>query len=147
MSDKHIFEVMLERDGFLVSKTNGESMRPLFRQNRDLVTVRPKNGRLKKYDVPLYRNHKGGYLLHRIIRVTDTGYIIRGDNTYVKEVVPEEDIVGVLTEFTRKNKHYTVENKGYKLYSRVWNFLYPLRSVTRKPRDKFRNFRRKLKGS
>ena len=105
-------------------------MRPMLKQNRDLVTIRPVSGRLKKYDVPLYRKKGGGYLLHRIIAVTENGYVIRGDNTYVKELnVTDNDIVGVLTAFKRKGKDYTVESNGYRLYARVWNFLYPLRKV------------------
>lgn len=105
-------------------------MRPMLKQNRDLVTIRPVSGRLKKYDVPLYRKKGGGYLLHRIIAVTENGYVIRGDNTYVKELnVTDNDFVGVLTAFKRKGKDYTVESKGYRLYARVWNFLYPLRKA------------------
>lgn len=105
-------------------------MRPMLKQNRDLVTIRPVSGRLKKYDVPLYRKKGGGYLLHRIIAVTENGYVIRGDNTYKKELdVTDNDIVGVLTAFKRKGKDYTVESKGYRLYARVWNFLYPLRKA------------------
>ena len=124
------FEEILKRDGVLVYKTQGVSMRPMLKQNRDLVTIRPVSGRLKKYDVPLYRKKGGGYLLHRIIAVTENGYVIRGDNTYVKELnVTDNDFVGVLTAFKRKGKDYTVESKGYRLYARVWNFLYPLRKA------------------
>lgn len=124
------FEEILKRDGVLVYRTQGVSMRPMLKQNRDLVTIRPISGRLKKYDVPLYRKQGGGYLLHRIIAVTENGYVIRGDNTYKKELdVTDNDIVGVLTAFKRKGKDYTVESKGYRLYARVWNFIYPLRKV------------------
>ena len=124
------FEEILKRDGVLVYKTQGVSMRPMLKQNRDLVTIRPVSGRLKKYDVPLYRKKGGGYLLHRIIAITENGYVIRGDNTYVKELnVTDKDIVGVLTAFKRKGKDYSVDSKGYRLYARVWNFLYPLRKV------------------
>lgn len=121
-------EEMLKQNGVVVYKTAGVSMRPLFKQNRDLVTVRPVTRELKKYDVPLYRRNNGsGYMLHRIIGFGDGCYIIRGDNTFVKEYITPDRIVGVLTEFKRKGKNVSVESKGYKLYSRVWNFLYPLR--------------------
>ena len=56
------FEEILKRDGVLVYRTQGVSMRPMLKQNRDLVTIRPVPGRLKKYDVPLYRKQGGGYL-------------------------------------------------------------------------------------
>ena len=107
-------------------------MRPMLKQNRDLVTVRKFEGRLKKYDVPLYRRKTGGYVLHRIIGLKDDCYIIRGDNTFKKEYVPDSEVLGVLTEFKRKGRDHSVDSAGYKLYARFWNLIYPLRWVMRK---------------
>ena len=132
MSQKSHIEQMLERDGVIVSKTRGVSMRPMLKQNRDLVTVRKFEGRLKKYDVPLYRRKTGGYVLHRIIGLKDDCYIIRGDNTFKKEYVPDSEVLGVLTEFKRKGRDHSVDSAGYKLYARFWNLIYPLRWVMRK---------------
>lgn len=126
-------EDILKRDGVLVYKTRGKSMLPMLRQNRDLVTIRPVSGRLKRFDVPLYRRKSGGYLLHRIIAVTENGYVIRGDNTYTNETdVTDSDIVGVLTSFRRNGKDCSVDSKSYRLYVRVWNALYPFRKVRNK---------------
>jgi len=47
---KSTFEEVLTKDGYLVYTTRGRSMEPLLRQNRDLVILRPKAARLKKYD-------------------------------------------------------------------------------------------------
>lgn len=132
MSQKSHIEQMLERDGVIVYKTRGVSMRPMLKQNRDLVTVRKFEGRLKKYDVPLYRRKTGGYVLHRIIGLKDDCYIIRGDNTFKKEYVPDSEVLGVLTEFKRKGRNHSVDSAGYKLYARFWNLIYPLRWVMRK---------------
>ena len=52
MNRQSHIEELLERDGVIVYKTRGVSMRPMLKQNRDLVTVRKFEGRLKKYDVP-----------------------------------------------------------------------------------------------
>ena len=132
MSQKSHIEQMLERDGVIVYKTRGVSMRPMLKQNTDLVTVRKFEGRLKKYDVPLYRRKTGGYVLHRIIGLKDDCYIIRGDNTFKKEYVPDSEVLGVLTEFKRKGRDHSVDSAGYKLYARFWNLIYPLRWVMRK---------------
>ena len=147
MSEQLTLEDVLKRDGVLVYKTRGASMRPMLKQNRDLVTVRPTEGRLKKYDIPLYRRRGGGYILHRIIKVTENGYIIRGDNTFVKERnVTDNDIIGVLTQFRRKGKDHSVQSAGFKLYSRVWNFIYPLRWAAYKARRLAGKIKRKVKG-
>lgn len=122
------FEELLARDGVLVYKTRGISMRPLLRQNRDLVIIRPSTTRLKKYDVALYRRGKD-HVLHRVIEVKPDCYLIRGDNTYLLETVPHSDVIGVLTGFQRNNKRYTVTDGRYRLYVRLWCAIYPLRAA------------------
>ena len=82
------FEEVLTRDGKLVYKTKGVSMEPMLRQNRDLVTIEVPVSRLKKYDVALYKRGDR-YVLHRVIGVKEGFYLIRGDNTYRLETVPE----------------------------------------------------------
>ncbi len=62
------FEEILEKDGKLVYKTKGVSMNPMLYQNRDLVVIEVPKGRLKKYDVALYKRGKS-YVLHRVIGV------------------------------------------------------------------------------
>lgn len=42
------------------------------------------------------------YVLHRVISVIDGGYIIRGDNCYSDEKIPESAVFGVLKEYFRK---------------------------------------------
>lgn len=120
------FEDLLARDGRLVYKTRGMSMEPMLRQNRDIVVINVPFSRLRKYDVALYRCGNR-YVLHRVIKVGENEYLIRGDNTYVLETVPDSAVIGVLTAFRRKGKQHKVTEKGYRLYARVWNALYPLR--------------------
>ena len=122
------FEEYLAEEGKLVYKTRGVSMEPMLRQNRDLVVIEVPDGRLKRYDVAFYRRREA-YVLHRVIRVTEDGYRIRGDNTYSIEIVPESDIIGVLTGFCRKGKEYTTDNRAYRRYVRFWCAIYPLRAM------------------
>ena len=122
------FESILARDGRLVYKIKGVSMEPMLRQERDLVIIRVPSSRLKKYDVALYKRGKS-YVLHRVIEVKDGYYLIRGDNTYALEHVPDEAVIGVLAGFTRKGKEHKVTDRGYLAYVRVWTAIYPLRSA------------------
>lgn len=125
---KATFEDILARDGRLVYKTRGVSMEPMLRQNRDLVEIEAPAGRLKRFDVALYRRREQ-YVLHRVIHVKDGYYLIRGDNTYALEHVPDEDVIGVLKGFVRKGKRFGVDARGYRSYVCVWNALYPLRAL------------------
>lgn len=123
-------EGIIEKDGVYPSVTVGVSMRPLFKTHRDMVILEKCVKRPEKYDVVLYRVGEK-YILHRIIGIDEEKnvFIIRGDNTFKKEYVPFGAIIARLTSFTRKGKHGSVDAKGYKIYSRVWNFIYPARYV------------------
>ena len=121
------FEAILARDGRLVYKTKGSSMKPMLRENRDLVIIEVPAGRLRRYDVALYRRGQA-YVLHRVIRVREGDYAIRGDNTYRLETgITDADVLGVLTAFVRDGKEHAVTDPGYRCYVRLWCALYPLR--------------------
>ena len=83
---------------------------------------------MQKYDVALYRRGKG-YVLHRVIGVEKDHYLIRGDNTYAIEKVPDKDVIGVLTSFKRKGKEISTDNRLYRFYVRFWNVIYPIRAL------------------
>ena len=112
----------------MVYKTKGISMKPMLYVNRDLVIISVPQGRLQPYDVALYRRGSA-YVLHRVIQVREKDYLIRGDNTYRLEVVPDSAVIGVLTGFKRKGKDYSVHDPAYRRYVRVWCAIYPARKV------------------
>lgn len=134
MNENVAIEEILQKEGVFVSTTSGVSMEPLFKNRRDTIVITPVNGRLKKYDVPLYRRGEQ-YILHRIVKVLPDSYVICGDNCVAKEYdITDAQILGVLTEFYRKDKHYTVSHKGYQLYARVWVAIHPLRNAAKRLR-------------
>lgn len=122
------FENLLARDGYLVYKTRGVSMEPMLRENRDLVIIQAPVSRLQKYDVAMYKRGDA-YVLHRVIGVEKDHYLIRGDNTYMIERVPDAAVIGVLTSFQRKGKEITTKSRVYILYTRLWQALYPVRAL------------------
>lgn len=109
-------ETILQTEGRFLSVTKGVSMRPMLKSGRDVIVVVPKTQRLKPLDVALYRRGDA-YVLHRVISVIENGYIIRGDNTYSDEIVPEKDVFGVLTEYFSKGRTVSVTDEKYKKYS------------------------------
>ena len=114
------------------SVTKGTSMRPLFKTNRDVIILVSADGDLRKYDVVLYKNNSGKYVLHRIVKVLPDKYVLRGDNTFVNEYVSKDRIIAVLTEFNRKGKKKSVNDIGYRFYSRFWCGIYPIRFLSHK---------------
>ncbi len=124
------YEEYLQQHGVLTYRFRGVSMRPMLRQGKDFITVERKSGRLKKYDVALYRRPNGAYVLHRVVEVCPEGYVILGDNCYAKEFgIREDQVFGVLVGFSRGEKQISVTDRWYQLYARVWYWLYPVRRI------------------
>ena len=139
--EKHCqkIEDVLAEKGVYVGPTVGISMLPMLKSRRDTIVVRPKTERLKRLDVALYKRGDA-YVLHRVLQPIDGGYIIRGDNCYSDENIPEEDVFGVLTEFFRKDKHYLCTNEKYLKYAEK-------RIRTYKRRRFFVQIKMKIKGA
>lgn len=123
-------EKEIAEKGRLTYTGKGVSMWPLIRQKKDLVVIERPKGRLKKYDVALYKTNKKSnrYTLHRIIGVTENGYVCRGDNCMKKEYgITEEMIIGVMTELYRSGKKISLDSAGYKAYVVTNRLLFPVR--------------------
>lgn len=113
--EKWKIEDVLKEKGVYIGPTVGVSMLPMLKNRRDTIVVKPKTERLKALDVALYKRGDA-YVLHRVLQPLDGGYLIRGDNCYSDEHIPEEDVFGVLTEFFRKDKHYFCTDEKYLKY-------------------------------
>ena len=137
-TEKLKIEEILAEQGVYVGPTVGVSMLPMLKNRRDTIVVKPKTERLKRLDVALYRRGSD-YVLHRVLAPIDGGYLIRGDNCYVDERIPEEDVFGVLTEFFRKDKHIYCTDKKYLRYAEK-------RLKTYKTRRFFVRVKGKIKG-
>ena len=135
------FEEELEKSGKLVYTTVGVSMRPLIKQDRDISIISKPTGRLKKFDVALYKRPNGQYVLHRVVKVLENGYVILGDNCVSKEYnIKDSQILGVLTSLVRNGKEIDLNSFGYKLYVRARYAHYPVRVII----FKTKRFLRKL---
>ncbi len=124
------FEEQLALHGRLVYTNVGDSMWPLLRQHRDLLIIDRVQGRLKKYDVPLYKRDSGQYVLHRILKVREKDYVICGDNRWRREYgIEDRHILGVLTGVVRDGKEISMTGFGYRLYVFLWCDLFPVRAL------------------
>ena len=119
-------EELLKQEGKFLGPTKGVSMLPMLKEGRDTIVVYPKKERLAPYDVALYKRGED-YSLHRVISVTDWGYIIRGDNCYYDEKIKEDRVIGVLGEYFKGDKHVLLTDKEYIKYSKRIVKNYPIR--------------------
>lgn len=124
------FEEELDTRGYLIYTNCGDSMMPLLRENRDLLHIKKQDGRCRKYDVALYKRDSGQYVLHRILKVRENGYVICGDNRYRREYdITDRHILGVLKGVTRDGRYISVTDKKYLFYVHLWCDFFYLRAA------------------
>lgn len=108
----------------------GNSMEPFLHHRESKVcVVKPDEKPPGKYDIILFIRRNGKYILHRIVSVRKDGYVVIGDNQYVKDEVLPSQVIGVVSGFWRGKIYTACDNILYKLYSRFWVFVYPIRLV------------------
>lgn len=99
----------------------GTSMLPMLRQGIDTVVISPLPGKLKKYDLPLYKRANGQFVLHRIVKAKDT-YTCIGDNQFSYEHgVQQEQLIAYVTAFYRGNRRIKTSSPGYRIYCWFWH--------------------------
>lgn len=128
--NRETYESELEKRGSFVYTNSGVSMYPLIRAKGDLIVIKKCTFPLKKYDVPLFKRSTGEYVLHRVVKVKDGKYDIRGDNSLALEKgIEEKDIIGVLDAVVRGGREIKMDSVMQKLYARVWCVLYYPRAL------------------
>lgn len=126
----------LEKYGKLIYTNVGDSMMPLIKQGRDVLIIQKTDGRLKKYDVPLYQRDSGQYVLHRILKVREKDYVICGDNRWQKETgITDRHIIGVLTGIIRNGREISVRDLSYRIYVHLWCDFFPIRAFLIRARN------------
>ncbi len=116
-------EEQLEKDGFALMYSVGDSMEPMLHQRTEQLLIEKINKAPKQGDVVLYKRDSGQYVLHRIVKKKKDCYIIRGDNRYNNEKVPSHQLIGVLKGFYREDKFIDCENnEEYRSYKKSLKF-------------------------
>ncbi len=127
--NKSSFEEEIKKSGRIIYTNVGDSMMPYIKQGRDVLVISEVNGRLNKYDVPLYKRDSGQYVLHRILKVRENDYVICGDNRWNKEYgITDRHIIGILTGVIRDGQEIPVTNRKYRIYVHLWCDLFPVRA-------------------
>ncbi len=117
----------LESEGYIITPIKGVSMRPLLRTDYSHVLIRKLMAQPQKNDIVLYVRPDGAQVLHRIIGFDGDVCLIRGDNTFAVERVPIKAVRGVMETVWRGEREIHVSGTAYRIYARVWNWIYPLR--------------------
>ena len=108
----------------------GFSMRPFLEDGRDKVVLSPPR-EPKIGDVVLAEISEKRYALHRVIKVENGIYTMRGDGNPLRmtEQFTQDKIIGLADGFIRKGKFVSTDSRQWRCYSAVWNLLKPLRRI------------------
>lgn len=122
----------------------GTSMSPLLYHGRDSVILKelqnPQD--LKKYDVPLYKNDDGKYIMHRAIKIGKDTFDACGDHqTKPQKGIPKSSVAAIAVGFRRNGTEFYTDNRRYRLYSKLWTLCLPFRGILLKINYKLRKKR------
>ena len=108
----------------------GFSMRPFLEDGRDKVVLSPPR-EPKIGDVVLAEISEKRYALHRVIKVENGIYTMRGDGNplWMKERFTEENIVGVADAFIINGKTVPTAGSRWRNCSRFWKLMTPMRRI------------------
>jgi hypothetical protein len=107
------YREQVEKLGVISFVPNGVSMWPIIKNRGQSVIVEKKTSRLKKYDVAFYQRNTGNCVLHRVMEVTENGYIMCGDSQKFLEPVEEDMVFGVMTGFYKGEEYVPVTDEEY----------------------------------
>lgn len=99
-------------------------MKPMLNGTTDSVVLTKKPDKLNKYDVALYiRKRDNSLVLHRVVKVNDSGYTMSGDNQYFFDYdISHSDVLAVVKSFSHNSKVYDNSLLVYKFYTRIMLF-------------------------
>ena len=111
-------------------RVRGNSMRIFLEDRRDKVILGPCTEEVKCGDVILAEVKPQVYVLHRVIRIDGDAITLQGDgNAHGKEYCKRKDIIGIALGFYRKGRTQPdmVTDRKWRIYSRIWVALCPIR--------------------
>ncbi len=121
----------LRDNGMYITTTRGNSMYPMLSAGTKVLITRAKRP-IKKYDVVVYQRGDH-YTMHRVIKVTKGGLVIRADNRTYKELdITEKDILGILSGFYRGAEFVDADSKEFKQYAKRACLSFPVRKIKEK---------------
>ena len=106
-----------------------EKLLPLLKEGKE-VEIHPSGTR----DILLYQRESGLLVLHRLCRIKQDGYYFTGDNqTEVEGPLQASQLLAIVTCICRNGHTFRVTHPVYKICSRIWLFLRPVRPFISRP--------------
>lgn len=117
---------MIAQGKSVTIRATGNSMLPTIR-HQDRVEISPLE-RVEKYDIVLARLPRGGYVVHRVVRIDGNNITLMGDGNIINtESCKVSDILGVVTMCFRGRLRLRTDSNIWRLYVVFWVAIRPFR--------------------
>ena len=107
------YKTQLNEKGVISFVPAGDSMWPILKHRNQSVVIEKKSGRLSAFDVAFYVRDNGVFVLHRVVELTENGYIFSGDSQLVTESINEEQVFGKMVGFYKGKKYIDCTTPKY----------------------------------
>lgn len=129
---KYDIEALLASGETIRMHPQGMSMYPMFADPGDQAVIAPVDiPKLKRGDVVVYRRDPGAggiLVMHRIYKRSGNEFYMVGDNqSEIEGPLRADQMRGILVEWVRRGRTYSVKNIGYRLFFGLWLGMLPLR--------------------
>ena len=136
IKEKKDYRALIQSLGVISVVPTGNSMLPFIRGGKDVVVVEKPTRPLKELDAVLYQTEQGDYILHRIVKITSSGYIAVGDNLALAEEINEQAVIGVLTAVYKGKRKIEANDISYIKKIEKW-YKNPKRTQAKRKRMAF----------
>lgn len=124
---------------------DGDSMRPLIRRGRDMVTIVPLARPAKLGDVVLFESPPGRYVVHRVYRLAEGRVQTLGDHCRAPDPwMPEGAVLGQVVQAERGRLCIPLDTPASRAAGRIWMALLPARRMYLRGRSAVGRMLRKL---
>lgn len=118
---------VIQKGGKFRLTVTGNSMFPLFHENRDSVILE-KAEQIKKHDILLYRRKNGQFVLHRVVQIKDGVLSFCGDNQLkIETPIDRDQVLARVCAFYRDGKLTELSRAWYRFYCLTWGSCIGLR--------------------
>ncbi|MBT2758394.1 signal peptidase I [Mesobacillus foraminis] len=132
-----LFKSTIQKEGYIILPSMGNSMYPLIRQGNLCRFVSCEPEELKKGDVVLYYSEMGQIIAHRFIEMKSTNYMsyyyLKGDtNLGFDAPIKEHQIVGKLVSIQKGDRNVHSGGIALDLWGKLVIAIPPLSGILRK---------------
>lgn len=118
--------LLLEGKENVCVPVKGVSMRPFLR-DQDLVYLNLIREPVKPGDILLFQRPNGQYILHRVYRIADGGFLMLGDSQRVLEPITSDQALAIVSFARIGGKEVRPGSVRWWFFAYPWRWMAPLR--------------------